>query len=136
MGKVYKYIQPYVLFITLTVLIKFGGAMVELLIPYIMEIILDDVVPTGQLGTVFLYGGAMVLCAAVCLGLNILANHMSAYSAGQITLHLRHDLFAKLGRLSARQMDQLTVSSAESRLTSDSYNLNQFLARIQRMGIR
>ena len=136
MGKVYKYIQPYVLFITLTVLIKFGGAMVELLIPYIMEIILDDVVPTGQLGTGFLYGGAMVLCAAGCLGLNILANHMSAYSAGQITLPLRHDLFAKLGRLSARQMDQLTVSSAESRLTSDSYNLNQFLARIQRMGIR
>ena len=33
-------------------------------------------------------------------------------------------------------MDQLTVSSAESRLTSDTYNINQLLARMQRLGIR
>jgi len=33
-------------------------------------------------------------------------------------------------------MDQLTISSAVSRLTSDTYNVNQFLTRIQRMGIR
>ena len=136
MGKLYKYLKPYVLFILLTVTIKFAGAMVELLIPFLMEIILDDIIPTGAIGTVFLYGGLMVVCAAACLGLNVLANHMAAHSAGRITLKLRHDLFDKLSHLSAHQMDELTVPSAESRLTSDSYNINQFLARIQRMGIR
>ena len=33
-------------------------------------------------------------------------------------------------------MDELTVPSAESRLTSDTYNVNQVLTRVQRMGIR
>ena len=33
-------------------------------------------------------------------------------------------------------MDELTISSAESRLTSDTYNVNNMLTRVQRMGIR
>lgn len=108
----------------------------ELLIPYLMEIMLDVQVPAGSLRGIYAYGGLMLLSAVACLGGNILANKMSAVSSGRITKALRHDLFDKLGRLSARQMDELTVSSAESRLTSDTYNVNQLLARIQRMGIR
>ena len=61
---------------------------------------------------------------------------MSAVSSGKITLKIRHDLFDKLQNLSARQMDELTVPSAESRLTSDTYNINQLLARTQRIGVR
>jgi ATP-binding cassette subfamily B protein len=61
---------------------------------------------------------------------------MAAQSAGRITKTIRHDLFAKLQSLSAKQMDELTISSAVSRLTSDTYNINQLLARFQRMGIR
>ena len=78
----------------------------------------------------------MLLCAAGCLACNILANRMSAISSGKITKAIRHDLFEKLQSLSARQMDNLTISSAESRLTSDTYNVNQILARLQRIGIR
>ena len=136
MFRLKKYIGPYTLFIFLTVMIKLLGALLELLIPYLMEIMLDQKVPQGQTGQIYLYGIAMILCAAGCLGSNILANRMSARSSGQITRSLRHDLFHKLQSLSARQLDGLTVSSAESRLTSDTYNVNQLLARIQRLGIR
>ena len=136
MGKLKTYLQPYWGFIILTVLIKFTGTALELLIPYLMEIIIDFKVPAGQLGDIYLYGGLMILCAFGCLVFNVLANRMSAISSGKITKALRHDLFNRLQGLSARQMDDLTVSSAESRLTSDTYNVNQFLARIQRMGIR
>lgn len=117
-------------------LIKLAGAAMELFIPYLMEIILDVKVPEGKLSSIYLYGGLMILCAALCLGLNIWANRMSAISSGKITLAIRHDLFQRLEGLSARQMDELTISSAESRLTSDTYNINQLLARVQRLGIR
>ena len=130
------YIRPYWGYILLTVLIKLLGAALELLIPYLMEIMLDVKVPAGDLPQIYLYGGLMLLCAGGCLGGNILANRMSAVSSGKITRAIRHDLFRKLQRLSARQMDELTVSSAESRLTSDTYNVNQLLARVQRLGIR
>ena len=136
MGSLKKYIQPYWGFIALTVMIKLLGAALELLIPYLMEIMIDYKVPAGLLGEIYLYGGLMILCALGGLACNVIANRMSAISSGKITRTLRHDLFSKLQGLSARQMDELTVSSAEYRLTSDTYNVNQFLARIQRIGIR
>ena len=131
-----KYLRPYGFFIVLTVLIKLLGAVMELWIPDLMETILDEKVPAGEEQAIYYYGGLMLLCAAGCLFANILANRMSAISSGRITRTIRHDLFEKLQSLSARQMDALTVSSAESRLTSDTYNINQLLARVQRMGIR
>ncbi len=131
-----RYIHPYWGYIFLTVFIKLMGAAMELMIPYLMEIMLDDKVPSGELPQIYLYGGMMLLCATGCLGLNILANRMSAISSGRITRSIRHDLFYKLQHLSARQLDGLTVPSAESRLTSDTYNVNQLLARVQRLGIR
>ena len=136
MKRLMKYIGPYVGWIVLAMFIKLLGAGLELMIPYLMEIILDDVVPAGQKHLIFAYGGGMLLCALGCLAANVIANRMSAKSAGRITLSIRHDLFEKLENLSARQMDKLTISSAESRLTSDTYNINQLLARMQRLGIR
>ena len=136
MRKIFGYIRPYLGYICLTLFIKLCATCVELTIPSLMEIILDDKVPAGDRQQIVLFGGLMLLCAAVAMGGNILANRMSAISAGKITRKLRHDLFAKLQGLSARQMDQLTTASAISRLTSDTYNVNQLLARLQRIGVR
>ena len=136
MLKLERYLRPYWGYMALTMGIKLLAAVLELMIPDLMETILDVMVPAGDTQRIFLYGGLMLLCALGCLGGNILANRMSAVSSGKITLAIRHDLFARLQGLSARQMDRLTVSSAESRLTSDTYNINQLLARLQRIGVR
>ena len=136
MKKLGQYVRPYTFIIILTLTVKLSGAALELMIPRLMETILDKIVPSGDLHRIFLYGGAMFLCALLCLGCNVLANRISAITSGKITKTLRHDLFAKLQSLSARQMDSLGISSAESRLTSDTYNINQMLARGQRIGIR
>ena len=116
--------------------VKLMGAVLELLIPSLMEVMLDKKVPAGDSAAIWLYGGLMLLCAGGCLFCNIWANRMSAKSSGKITRAIRHDLFEKLQNLSAKQMDELTIPSAESRLTSETYNVNQLLARLQRLGIR
>ena len=131
-----RYIKPHLLYILITLCIKFAATYAELWIPTLMETMLDDKVRAGDMTQIYLYGGLMLLCAGLCLALNITANRMTAFSSGKITKAIRHDLFHKLQRLSARQMDELTVPSAESRLTSDTYNVNQMLTRLQRMGIR
>ena len=136
MNRLKKYILPYGLFIGFTMFVKLLGALLELLIPSLMETMLDEKVPVGDIRAIWICGGLMLLCALGCLVCNVMANRMSAKSSGQITRAIRHDLFEKLQSLSARQLDRLTVSSAESRLTSDTYNVNQMLARLQRMGIR
>ena len=136
MRKLGKYLRPYAWYILLTLFIKFLGTYVELMIPDVMEVMIDEKAPAGDRAQIFLYGGGMLLCAIGALVGNIVANRMTALSSGKITKAIRHDLFVKLENLSARQMDKLTIPSAESRLTSDTYNVNQMLTRIQRMGIR
>ncbi len=136
MSELKAYLKPWWGYIALTMAVKLFGAAAELLIPYLMEIMLDVKVPSGDIKSIYLFGGLMLLCAGLCLAANVIANRMSAVSSGHVTREVRHDLFEKLQSLSARQMDGLTVASAESRLTSDTYNVNQLLARIQRLGVR
>ena len=136
MRRLKKYIYPFRFFIALTLTIKLAGAVAELFVPYFMERILREGTVPGQQNRIYSYGALMILCAGLCLLLNITANRMSASSSGKITRKLRYDLFQKLNSLSARQMDKLTIPSAESRLTSDTYRVNEFLARGQRLGIR
>lgn len=136
MSRLMKYIRPHLWYIILTLFIKFVATYAELWIPSLMQTMMDDKVPTGDVGQIYFYGILMALCALLCLVLNVSSNTMATRSSGRITKAVRHDLFSKLQSLSAKQMDKLTISSAESRLTSDTYNLNQMLTRIQRMGIR
>ena len=136
MRRLTNYIRPYYLYIAFTMVVKLCGAVAELFVPYFMERILREGVVPGQQVRIFIYGGAMLLCAGACLAMNISANRMSAISSGKITRKIRFDLFEKLNSLSARQMDKLTIPSAESRLTSDTYRVNEFLARGQRLGVR
>ena len=80
MKGIWSYIRPYMGYILLAMFIKLTGAALELLIPYLMELILDVKVPAGAQREIYIYGLLMVLCAAGCLALNILANRMSAVS--------------------------------------------------------
>lgn len=136
MRHILKYVRPLWGCIALTLFIKFVASLMELLIPSILAKMIDDVVPLGDRRLIVLWGGAMVLCAAVALAGNIVANRMAAKSSGEITGRIRHDLFGRITHLSARQLDGFTVPSAVSRLTTDTYNLNQLFARMQRIGVR
>lgn len=136
MKGILEYIKPYRAFMLLTLFLKFVAAMMDLLTPSLLARIIDDIVPTGQVRLIFLWGGVMLICAVFSVTTNVTANRMAEISAGGMTRRLRHDLFSKVTYLSARQMDEFTVSSAVSRLTSDTYNVNRMLARMQRLGVR
>ena len=136
MERVLSYLKPHVGTITWTMAIKFFAAMMDLLIPFILARIIDYAVPSGSAGSIYLLGGVMLGCAVLSLTFNIYANRVAAVTSGKITRSLRRDLFDKLNRLSMAQMDSVTLSSAISRLTTDTYNINQFLNRTQRMGVR
>lgn len=136
MRKLMKYINPYWWVILIGLAIKFTATYIELQIPKLMQIVLDEKVPAGLERDIYIFGGLMVLCSVLAMGMNIWANRIASRTAGKVTRTLRHDLFDKLQHLSPRQMDAVTVPSAVSRLTSDSYNVNNLIVRIQRIGVR
>ncbi len=117
-------------------LIKFAGTIFDLLIPVMLKIIIDDIVPTKNARMIYFYGGVMILCSILAVVGNIVANRMASRVASESTRKLRHDLFVKTLFLSCSQTDKFTIPSLESRLTSDTYNVHQFTGMMQRMGVR
>jgi len=136
MKRLLSYLRPYWLQLTFQFIIKFLGSIMDLFLPWLLAYIIDDIVPTGNVKNVYLFGGLMILCALLAVIFNIVANRMSTVVSRKITQKLRHDLFSKAAYLSARQNDVLTEPSLISRLTSDTYNVHQMVDRMQRLGIR
>lgn len=136
MKTLYRYVKPVIYPMLLGLLLKFIAAMLDLTIPYFLETILDKAAPTGQIGQVLFWGVVMLCCAVLAIITNIRANRMAIINSSKVTKRLRHDLFAKISLLSAKKVDEFTVSFLISRLTADSYNVNNMLVRVQRIGVR
>ena len=78
----------------------------------------------------------MILCAFIGLVANIVANRMACAVARDSTRAIRSDLFKKISYLSSKQIDEITIPTLETRLTSDTYNVHHTIGMVQRMGIR
>ena len=131
-----RYLRPYLKSVIWVLIIKFLATITELFLPYILSIILDDVVPLGNASLIFLWGGGMILCALGAFWLNVWANRGAAAVSRDATRDIRHDLFERVLGLSSRQVDAFTVPSLESRITSDTFHVSRFLGIMQRMGVR
>ncbi|MDE1549796.1 ABC transporter ATP-binding protein [Jeotgalibaca caeni] len=130
------YVRPYMRQLSVGVFIKFFGTIMDLLLPWILAYIIDTVVPLRDRRQILFWGGIMILTSIAALTLNIIANRMASKIARDSTENIRHDLFAKISYLSASQLDKYGVPTLVSRLTTDTYNVNHTIGRIQRMGIR
>ena len=131
-----RYIKPFYRRMTVGLMIKCTGTVLELFLPYILGHIIDEVVPLQDVGKILMWGGIMILCALAGVIMNVGANRMAARVARNVSEAVRHDLFDKTMRLSGAQVDKFTVPSLESRLTSDTYNFHHFIGMIQRLGVR
>ncbi|MBQ7138278.1 MAG: ABC transporter ATP-binding protein [Clostridia bacterium] len=131
-----KYIKPYLWRIALQMTVKISGTVIELFLPGMLSIILDEYAPLGDKTGVWTMGGLMILCAILAWLGNCCANRMSTNVSREITRKLRFDLFSKVTALSAAQQDAVTDASLVSRLTSDTYNVHNMIDRLQRLGIR
>ena len=136
MKTLFKTLKPYRGFIALALTIKVFGTLIELVIPYILSYILDDVVPTYSVKSIAFWGVMMVICAALALVGNIVANRMAARVSRNVSKEIRGRLFESTLGLSSSQIDGFTVPSLESRLTSDTYNVHNLVGMCMRIGVR
>ena len=133
---VLKYLSPLKKRLTVGIGVKTVGTLAELFIPFLLTYILDNVIKTGSVGKILLYGVLMAVCALIaCVG-NVVANRMAAKTTMMFATRMRKELFSKTLHLSAKDTDRFTIPSLEARITSDTYNVQNFIGMIQRMGIR
>lgn len=133
---IFKYLKPLSSRITLGIFIKIIGTIAELIIPFLLSYILEYVITDNDSGKILLYGAVMAIFAVIaCIG-NVIANRMAAKTTALFSIRMRKELFQKTLNLSARSRDRFTIPSLEARITSDTYNVQNFIGMMQRMGIR
>lgn len=120
----------------LSMSIKLLASAAELMLPFILTHILDNVIETLNITNVIFYGVLMILCAIIaCIG-HVTANRVQASVSRDFSKKLRSILFEKTLYLSARDTDFFTIPSLESRITSDTYHVHHFVGVIQRLAVR
>ena len=122
--------------VVLAVGLKLLGSLFELLLPYIFEYIIDEVVPARQLPRVVLWGLTMFAAAILCRSFNVMANRRAVDNAHKISFGLRQELFEKTVNLTGAQFDAVGLPSLISRMTSDSYNVQTAVQQLQSLCIR
>ena len=131
-----KHLSPLRSRILVGTSIKIIGTLAELMIPFLLSYILENVIHSNNAVNIMLCGVLMAICAIIaCLG-NIIANRMAAKTTMIFSNRMRRELFSKTLHLSARSTDHFTIPSLEARITSDTYNVQNFIGMMQRMGIR
>ncbi len=133
---IFAYLTPLRKRIAVGTCIKIIGTLAELMIPFLLSYILENVIHQNRTESILLFGALMTICAVLaCLG-NIIANRMAARTTMLFSTRMRKELFLKTLRLSAKSTDRFTIPSLEARITSDTYNVQNFIGMMQRMGIR
>ena len=136
MKLIFRYMKPYAKSILLVIVLKLTATVSELLLPYILERLIDEIVPRQQMGQVFFWGFLMVLCALAAYRINVHTNARAVENSSQIAYDVRRDLFEKTVNLSGSQFDAFSLPSLTSRMTSDSYNVQNFSRFVQTMFVR
>ncbi len=122
--------------IVLAIFIKLLGTMTELTLPYILEYMIDHVVPAGNMRDVILWGLLMFVAAILCRQLNVTANRRAINNAHKMSFDVRQALFKKTANLSGDKFDSFGLPSLISRMTSDSYNVQAAVAQVQTLCVR
>ncbi|MBE6717458.1 MAG: ABC transporter ATP-binding protein [Ruminococcaceae bacterium] len=136
MKRILIYLKPYRLRMFIGFLIKVTGTMAELVLPYILTHILENIIIKGNWKEIVFYGVLMLIFSIIaCLG-NITANRMAAKVTTNFSKAMRKELFTKTLYLSSTDADIFTIPSLESRITTDTYNVHNFVGMMQRMGVR
>ena len=142
MKMILRLVKPYWQMLVISLSFKSIGALADLFLPWLIAFMIDKEIPRlrneniNDLTTLYLLGALMVLIAFMGLYLNVVANRKAEMIAALSVKGLRHDLFSKIERLTANQVDHLTRPSLISRMTTDTYNMYNATASMQRLGVR
>ncbi len=136
MKMIFRYMGRYMKPIMFGMFLKLCATVAELMIPYVLEYLIDEIVPLEDVAQIILWGGIMIFVAFLCWQFNKNANRCAVRNAHNVSYDVRKDLFDKTMHLSGAQFDAFGLPSLTSRMTSDSYNVQSFAQSFQTMCVR
>ena len=112
-------------------------AFCECLMPFLMTKLLKEAQSAADpMQPILLYGGLMILLAAMSLTSGFLAGRFAATASCGFASNLRHDLFYRVQKFSFGNVDKFSSSSLVTRLTTDVTNVQNSYQMCLRIAIR
>ena len=119
MNGMLNYLRKYRKECVLAPLFKMLEASFELMVPLVMQVIIDDGIGGGDRGLIVRMVLLMVALGLIGLVSSVTAQYFSAKAATGFATGVRHALFSHLQSLSFSNMDALGTSKMITRMTSD-----------------
>ena len=131
-----NFLRPYWVWALLAPLLMVLEVSMDLLMPRLIQVIVDQGITPGNMGVVLTTGGWMLLVAVIAL-IGGYSCGIYAIRAGQaFGADLRHALFAKVQTLSFSNLDKLETGGLITRLTNDVTQVTEVVMMMMRIMVR
>lgn len=135
MKLILRYLKKYKLLFLIDAISVFGFALVELGIPTLISIMIDQGVNTKD--TSFLWSNWALMSIISIVGVcgTVVLGYCSTKISTNITRDIRNDVFEHAMTFSSAEMDKFGVSSMITRTNNDAYQIMLFLNVILKMAL-
>ena len=133
---IWPFLKPYQRQLLIGPLFKWVEAMLELLLPTMMSLLIDNGVRQQDFSYVLRVGGWMLLTAVVGVLSALVCQYSASVASQGFGTGLRNALFARLNRMSLPAVERWGASSLTNRLTNDVNTMQQGVAMLIRLVVR
>ena len=110
--------------------------LMEILMPFVTAIIIDQGLEAANLPVVYRFGALMVVMALMSLIFGTLAGRFAAGASSGFAANLREAIYANIQRFSFSNIDKFSVPGLVTRMTTDITNVQNAFMMIIRVAVR
>lgn len=134
--KLLTFLKPYRKESIIGPIFKLFEAILELLLPTIVALIINNGIGAGDRDYVLRMGGLMLLMSILGFGCSMVCQYYAARASQGFGTTLRNTMFKHISKLSYAELDQLGTQSLVNRVTNDVNQLQLAVAMLIRLVIR
>ena len=129
-------VRQYKLQAILAPLTVSGEVIMEVLIPTLMAVLIDQGIDQGNMPVIWRYGLILLICAIISMAFGALAGIFTARASAGFAANLRGDMYRRVQDFSFENIDRFSTASLVTRMTTDVTNVQMAFMMIIRMAVR
>ena len=95
----------------------------EVIIPFVMALLIDEGVEKGNMNKILLYGIIMIVLAMISLFAGMMAGKYAASASSGFACNLREAMYRNIQRFSFSNIDKFSTAGLVTRMTTDVTNV-------------
>lgn len=108
----------------------------EVIIPFVMALLIDEGVEKGNMNKIQLYGIIMIVLAMISLFAGMMAGKYAASASSGFACNLREAMYRNIQRFSFSNIDKFSTAGLVTRMTTDVTNVQNAYQMIIRIAVR